>query len=114
MAISTVGILNNNIGLYNIHNFIKKNIDNNVIIETQNDNSHYINFIYKNESRSMHLYMNCYDYKSDTKYDDLVNVVTLGYYGYSCEIIEKIVKYFSGWYMENDCECKIDFYEKGE
>ena len=111
MAISTVGILKDNIGLYNIHNFIKKNIDNNAIIETQNDNSHYINFSYKNEIRIMHLFMNCYDYKSDTKYDGLVNVVTLSYYGYSCEIIEKLVKYFSGWYMENDCRYKVKYYD---
>jgi len=59
----------------------------------------------------MHLFMNCYDYKSDTKYDGLVNVVTLGYYGYSCEIIEKLIKHFSGWCMENDCECKVKCYE---
>ena len=111
MAINTVGIMKNNIGLYNIHNYIKKNIDINATIETQNNNSHYINFIYKEENRSMHLYMNSHDYKSDTKYDGLVNVVTLGYYGYSCEIIEMIVKHFSGWYMENDCECKVKYYE---
>ena len=111
MAISTIGILKNNIGLYNIYNFIKKNIDINSIIETQNDNSHYINFNYKNESRSMHLYMNSHDYMSDTKYEGLVNVVSLGYYGCSCEIIEKLVKHFGGWYMKNDCECKVEFYE---
>ena len=111
MAISTIGILKDNIGLYNIHNYIKKNIDINSIIETQNDNSHYINFSYKNESRSMHLFMNSYDYKSDTKYEGLVNVVSLGYYGYSCEIIEELVRYFGGWYMKNDCECKVEFYE---
>ena len=111
MAISTAGILKINTGLYNIHNYIKKNIDNNAIIETQNDNSHYINFSYKEESRMMHLFMNSHDYKSDTKYEGLVNVVTLGYYGCSCEIIEKLVKHFGGWYMENDCECKVEFYE---
>ena len=111
MAISTVGILKDNIGLYNIHNYIKKNIDINSTIETQNDKSHYINFKYKEESRSMHLYMYSCDYKSDIKYDDLVNIITLGYYGYSCEIIEMIVKHFSGWYMDNDCEYKVKYYE---
>jgi len=111
MAISTVGILKDNIGLYNIHNYIKKNIDTNANIETQNDNSHYINFNYKEENRSIHLFMNSHDYKSDTKYDGLVNVVTLGYYGCSCEIIEKLVKHFGGWYMENDCDCKVKFYK---
>ena len=55
--------------------------------------------------------MNSHDYKSDTKYDGLVNVVTLSYYGYSCEIIEKLVKYFSGWYMENDCRYKVKYYD---
>ena len=102
MAISTVGIMKDNIGLYNIHNFIKKNIDN---------NSHYINFSYKEESRSMHLFMNSHDYKCDTKYDGLVNVMVLGYYGYSCEIIEKLVKHFGGWFMENDFDCKVEYYE---
>ena len=111
MAISTVGIMKDNIGLYNIHNFIKKNIDNNAIIETQNNNSHYINFSYKEESRSMHLFMNSHDYKCDTKYDGLVNVMVLGYYGYSCEIIEKLVKHFGGWFMENDFDCKVEYYE---
>jgi len=111
MTISTVGILKINTGLYNIHNFIKKNIDINAIIKTQNNNSHYINFSYKEENRRMHLFMNSHDYKSDTKYDSLVNVVTLGYYGYSCEIIEKLVKHFGGWYMENDCEYNVKFYE---
>jgi len=111
MAISTIGILKDNIGLYNIHNYIKKNIDINAIIETQNNNSHYINFNYKEENRSMHLFMNCYDYKCDTKYDGLVNVMVLGYYGYSCEIIEKLVKHFGGWFMENDSYNDIEFYE---
>ena len=111
MAISTIGILKINIGLYNIYNYIKKNIDIDAIIETQNNNSHYINFNYKEENRSIHLFMNSYDYKSDTKYDGLVNVVSLGYYGYSCEIIKKLVKHFGGWYMENDCDCKVEYYE---
>ena len=111
MAISTVGIIKDNIGLYNIHNFIKKNIDINATIESQNDNSHYINFSYKEESRIMHLFMNSHDYKSDTKYNGLVNVVTLGNYGNSCEIIEKLVRYFGGWYMKDDFECKVKFYE---
>jgi len=111
MAVSTVGILKDNTGLYNIHNFIKNNIDDNVTIETQNSKSHYINFKYKEEIRSMHLFMYSHDYKSDTKYDGLVNIITLGYYGCSCEIIEKIVKHFDGWYMENDCECKVKYYE---
>ena len=31
MAISTIGIIKDNIGLYNIHNYIKKNIDINSI-----------------------------------------------------------------------------------
>ena len=111
MAISTVEILKDNIGLYNIHNYIKKNIDNNATIGTQNNYSHYINFNYKEENRSMHLFMNSHDYKSDTKYDSLVNVMSLGYYGFSCEIIEKLVKHFGGWYMKNDFDCKIEFYE---
>jgi len=75
MAISTVGIMKDNIGLYNIHNYIKKNIDNNAIIETQNDNSHYINFNYKEENRRMHLFMNSHDYMSDTKYDGLWRMI---------------------------------------
>jgi len=111
MAISTIGILKDNIVFYNIHNYIKENIDNNVIIETQNNYSHYINFSYKEESRMMHLFMNSHDYKSDTKYNGLVNVVSLGYYGYSCEIIEKLVKHFGGWYMEDDFDCEVECYE---
>lgn len=114
MGACTTGLLNNNVTVLDIFNYVKENICKDAEVEQFTDNFYQIYFMEKETSnkRALSFHQCNRDYVEETGYKDGLVLVDLGKGGCSFEVIDSIVKYFGGWYIEDDNEPnQLVFYE---
>lgn len=114
MSVCTTGLLNKNITVWDIFNYVKENICKDLEVEQFTDNYCQIYFTEKetNNKRAISFHQKNKDYVEETGHDDALVLVDLGKGGCSFEVIESIVKHFGGWYIKDDNEPdELVFYE---
>lgn len=116
MGVDTDGIISANIDREDIIQAVINLFDKNAkaYIEDsnyyENDFQGRINFEYENENRSIFICKTC-DVAEDTEFDKVLHTnFILGCYGYSIEIMQKLVGYFGGYVDDNDCD-SIGYYK---
>lgn len=123
MSVDCQGLLLGKISTEDIANVIKQNLGCGVTINKSDEESvmycsedktnyiisNYINFTYKDEERSLHVFYDSiqHDIKNYKDYVDTTKEYTqisLGHWGSDKEIMEEIIKEFGGYIDYNDCD----------
>lgn len=99
MGVDTKGLLNKEVSVLEIKEALES-VSEVTRLEGNGRGYFTIDFTYQGESRMMSIFEN---YASEELNGEIITAITLSRYGYATEIIQTVVKYFGGLYIDNDC-----------
>lgn len=99
MGVDTEGLLNKDVSVLEIKEVLN-NIAEDVSIEDNGRGFYTVGFTYRGKTRWMSVFEN---YASEDLNGEVITLFTLGKHGCANEIVQTVVKYFGGLYVDDDC-----------